>query len=149
MRFSPPFSDWVRVTRRIIRETFFFFLYDTLVKKINDVSVAIFYYDFFPRRGFGENYRSSAPLLHRSMECFRFFAGLGVRSRHTHGRRYDRFPGVADASEGRPGLPNRPNTAIDQGETVAKTNRNTTTTNLFKTNTLVYRKVFDRNSGDF
>lgn len=84
---------------------------------------------FISRRGFGENHRSSASLLHRSVERFRLFARPGVRSRHTHGRRYDRFPGIADTSEGRPGLPDWPNTAIDQGE--AQTKRNTTATNWF------------------
>lgn len=86
---------------------------------------------FIFRRGFGENHRSSAPLFYRSVERFRFFARLGVRSRHTHGRRYDRFAGITHASEGRPGVPDRPNTAIDQGETAAQAKRNTTANNVF------------------
>lgn len=105
-------------SHRIIQKTFFSLTACSL-KKINDVSVVILL-RFISRRGFGENHRSSASLLHRSVERFRFFACLGVRSRHTHGRRYDRFPGITDTSEGRPGVPDWPNTTIDQGEAQTK-----------------------------
>lgn len=66
-----------------------------------------FFFFIILNRGSGENNRPPVSLLHRAVERFRFPAGTGVRPRHTHGRRHDRFSRVADTPEGRPCFPDR------------------------------------------